>query len=94
MGSQHMHKHSCECVYPTTMHSDQTTYQTIHFKHNNSIAWAKEILAKIQTTCDRLTGPQTGLVIPVDFYRAGTQASCPTSQVTVLYRRKARNKLD
>ena len=28
------------------MNDDQTTYQTIHFKHNNSITWAKAILAK------------------------------------------------
>ena len=25
-------------------HNDQTTYQTIHFKHNNSITWAKTVL--------------------------------------------------
>ena len=23
------------------MHNDQTTYQTIHFKHNNNITWTK-----------------------------------------------------
>ena len=26
------------------MHNDQTTYQTIHFKHNNNITWAKAVL--------------------------------------------------
>ena len=25
-------------------HNDQTTYQTIHFKHNNSITWAETVL--------------------------------------------------
>ena len=73
-----------------TTHNDQTTYQTIHFKHNNSITWAKAILAKIQTRCHQLRGPQAGLLIPVKFYIAGTQASSPA----VLYPRKARNRLD
>ena len=77
-----------------TTHNDQTTYQTIQFKHNNSITWAKAILAKIQTRCDQLTGPQAGQVIPVDFYTAGTQASCPISNASVLYPRKVRNRLD
>ena len=77
-----------------TMHNDQTTYQTIHFKHNNNITWGKAILAKIQARCDQLTGPQAGLVIPVNFYIAGTQASSPSSKPAVLCPRKARNKLD
>ena len=28
----------------TVMHNDQTTYQTIHFKHNNNITWTKTVL--------------------------------------------------
>ena len=93
-GSWHAHKHSHERNSPMTMHNDQTTYQTIHFKHNNSITWAKAILAKIQTRCDQLTGTQAGLVIPVNFYVACTQSRSPTSKPAVLYPRKARYRLD
>ena len=40
---------------------------------------------KIQTTCDQLTGPQEGLVIPANFYIAGTQAtSCRILGLTAL----------
>ena len=28
----------------TITHNDQTTYQTIHFKHNNTNTWAKRVL--------------------------------------------------
>ena len=28
----------------TITHNDQTTYQTIHFKHNNNITWTKTVL--------------------------------------------------
>ena len=28
----------------TITHNDQTTYQTIHFKHNNTNTWAKTVL--------------------------------------------------
>ena len=30
----------------TITHNDQTTYQTIHFKHNNTNTWAKKVLGK------------------------------------------------
>ena len=73
-----------------TMKLPNKQYET----HNNKITWAKAILAKIQTRCDQLTGPQTGLVISVDFYRAGTQASSLTSKPAVLYPRKVSIRLD
>ena len=41
---QRMHKHSHKCASLTIMHNDQTTYQTIHFKHNNNITWTKTVL--------------------------------------------------
>ena len=66
-----------------TTYNDQTTYQTIHFKHNNNSTWAKTILAKNQTRCNQLTGPHAGPVIPVKFYIAVTQATDPA----VLYPR-------
>ena len=94
LSSWHMHKPSHECDSPTTMHNEQTTYQTIHIKHNNSITWAKAILAKNQMRCDQLPGPQAGQVIPVNFYIAGTQPSSPTSKPAVLFSRKASNRLD
>ena len=28
----------------TITHNDQTTYQTIHFKHNNNITWTRTVL--------------------------------------------------
>ena len=28
----------------TVTHNDQTTYQTIHFKHNNNITWTRTVL--------------------------------------------------
>ena len=28
----------------TITHNDQTTYQTIHFKHNNIITWTRTVL--------------------------------------------------
>ena len=34
------HKHASL----TIIHNDQTAYQTIHLKHNNSITWAKTVL--------------------------------------------------
>ena len=41
-------RHTCECsrkcISLMFMHNDQTTYQTIHFKHNNNITWAKTVL--------------------------------------------------
>ena len=42
--SQCMHECSRKHASLTTMHNDQTTYQTIHFKHNNNITWAKTVL--------------------------------------------------
>ena len=64
------------------------THTTIKL-HGQKQSWQK-----IQTRCDQMSGPQTGLVIPVDFYIAGTQTSRPASNPAVLYPRKARNRLD
>ena len=91
---QNAHERSHECPSHMTMHNNQTTSQTIHFEHNNSIIWAKAILARIQTRCDQLSGPQTGMIIPVDFYIAGTQASSPASNPAIQYPREVRNRLD
>ena len=42
--SRHVCECSRKCASLVIMHNDQTTYQTIHFKHNNSITWAKTVL--------------------------------------------------
>ena len=34
----------CKRTSLTITHNDQTTYQTIHFKHNNTNTWAKTVL--------------------------------------------------
>ena len=41
---RHMHEHYCKRASLAITHNNQTTYQTIHFKHNNSITWAKTVL--------------------------------------------------
>ena len=64
------------------MHSDQTTYQTIHFKHNNTNTWAKTVLGINSNRISPTVGPQAGLLLPVKFYMAGTQASLPDSPVS------------
>ena len=42
--SRHMCRHSHEYASLAITHNDQTTYLTIHFKHNNSITWEKTVL--------------------------------------------------
>ena len=37
-----MHERSRKRASLMIMHNDQTTYQTIHFKHNNTNTWAKK----------------------------------------------------
>ena len=41
---QRMCKRSCKCASLAITHNNQTTNQTIHFKHNNSITWAEAVL--------------------------------------------------
>ena len=41
--SRRMHERSGKCTSLTITQNDQTTYQTIHFKHNNTNTWAKTI---------------------------------------------------
>ena len=42
--SRHACERSCKRISLVIMHNNQTTYQTIHFKHNNNITWAKTVL--------------------------------------------------
>ena len=41
--SRCMHERSCRRASLTITHNNQTTYQTIHFKHNNTNTWAKTV---------------------------------------------------
>ena len=42
--SRHMRECSRKRASLTITHNDQTTYQTIHFKHNNNITWTRTVL--------------------------------------------------
>ena len=42
--SQRMRERSHKRASLTITHNDQTTYQTIHFKHNNNITWTRTVL--------------------------------------------------
>ena len=41
--SRGMREHFRKRASPTITHNNQTTYQTIHFKHNNTNTWAKTV---------------------------------------------------
>ena len=42
--SRRMHERYRKRANLTIAYNDQTTYQTIHFKHNNNIIWTKTVL--------------------------------------------------
>ena len=42
--SQRMRERSCKRASLMITRNDQTTYQTIHFKHNNNITWTRTVL--------------------------------------------------
>ena len=42
--SRRMRERSHKRASLTITHNDQTTYQTIHFKHNNHITWTRTVL--------------------------------------------------
>ena len=74
----------------TITHNDQTTYQTIHFKHNNTNTWAKAV-----------PGINSNGISPTAMTKGRTAPSCqilpwlvhkPAYQA-VLYLRKARNRV-
>ena len=41
---RHMREPSRKRASLTITHNDQTTYQTIHFKHNNIIIWTRTVM--------------------------------------------------
>ena len=42
--SRRVHERSCKRASLTITHNDQSTYQTIHFKHNNNNTWSEAVL--------------------------------------------------
>ena len=42
--ARRMRERSCRRACLTITHNDQTTYQTIHFKHNINITWTRTVL--------------------------------------------------
>ena len=42
--SQRMRERSRKRASLTITHNDQTTYKTIHFKHNDNITWTRTVL--------------------------------------------------
>ena len=80
--SRRMREHSRKRASLTITHNDQTTYQTIHFKHNNTNTWAKTVPGINSNGISPTARTQAGLLLPVKFYVAGTQASLPGSPVS------------
>ena len=77
--SRHMHECSCKCASLTITHNDQTTYQTIHFKHNNTNTWAKTVLG-INSNRISPTARTTGSTAPSCQILHGWYTSQPTRQ--------------
>ena len=87
--SRRMHERSCKRASLTITHNDKTTYQAIHFKHNNTNTWEKTV-----------PGINSNRISPTTRTTGRTDPSCqilhglhkPAYQA-VLYLRKARNRL-
>ena len=60
-------------------HNDQTTYQTIHFKHNNTNTWAKTVLG-INSNRISPTARTTGRTAPSCQILHGWYTSQPSRQ--------------
>ena len=77
--SRHMHEHSRKCASLTIMHNEQTTYQTIHFKHNNTNTWVKTVPG-INSNRISPTARTTGRTAPSCQILHGWYTSQPTRQ--------------
>ena len=84
--SQRMHERSRKCASLTITHNDQTTYQTIHFKHNNTNTWAKTVLG-INSNRISPTSRTTGRTAPSCQILHGWYASQPTRQSCISRKR-------
>ena len=77
--SRRVRGHSRKRASLTTTHNDQTTYQTIHFKHNNTNTWAKTVLG-INSNRISPTARTTGRTAPSCQILHGWYTSQPTRQ--------------
>ena len=77
--SRLMHERSRKRASITITHIDQTTNQTIHFKHNNTNTWAKTVSG---TNANRIssTARTTGRTAPSCQILHGWYTSQPTRQ--------------
>ena len=77
--SRHMRERSHKRASLTITHNDQTTYQTIHFKHNNTNTWAKTVPG-INSNGISPTARTTGRTAPSCQILRGWYTSQPTRQ--------------
>ena len=74
-----MHECSRKCASLTITHNNQTTYQTIHFKDNNTNTWAKTVPG-INSNRISPTARTTGRTAPSCQILHGWYTSQPTRQ--------------
>ena len=77
--SRYVRKRSRKRTSLTITHNDQTTYQTIHFKHNNTNTWAKTVPG-INSNRISPTAGTTGRTAPSCQILHGWYTSQPTRQ--------------
>ena len=77
--SRRMRERSRKRASLTITHNDQTTYQTIHFKHNNTNTWAKTV-PRINSNGISPTARTTGRTAPSCQILRGWYTSQPTRQ--------------
>ena len=84
--SQCMRERSRKHASLTITHNDQTTYQTIHFKHNNTNTWAKTVPG-INSNGTSPTARTTGRTAPSCQILRGWYTSHPTRQSCISQKR-------
>ena len=84
--SRRMRERSRKRASLTITHNDQTTYQTIHFKHNNTNTWAKTVPG-INSNGISPTSRTTGRTAPSCQILRGWYTSQPTRQSGILGKR-------
>ena len=84
--SRCMYERSRKCASLTIMHNDQTTYQTIHFKLNNTKKWAKTVPG-INSNRISPTARTTGRTAPSCQILHGWYTSQPTRQSCISAKR-------
>ena len=77
--SRRMRVRSCKRASLTITHNDQTTYHTIHFKHNNTNTWAKTVPG-INSNRISPAARTTGRTAPSCLILRGWYTSQPTRQ--------------